>query len=362
MTDIEKRIKNESKELLNELQLITEGLDPREENQIKLISESFENMRREIDKHAEWFKEQIDFYSTELKYKLEQLKEELTIKVQGAGKQVRKLRNDRKKKSSLLDDLFRKSNTPIEAKNEYKNGIDKIVNNSYLLKKQFDQLCNEIQSVTFNANKNLSEESFGSINSKLNSNLTRFESESVEETNFSSDSININYEPTSVSSNPDPDQIEIRSVSSPLDNPLDELNMNESVSYDPCNDTSRSNGENEVNCDFNINYEKSFEESNYETIVSFSRSNSKSNGGFIVINLDTFETILKGDFDCKSWCAQVFQRDKIFIGTSGGTIKLVSLNNPKTCYQKFSGSSKQRINCLKVILNKNDTFEFFINV
>jgi hypothetical protein len=357
LTDLEKSVKSESKELLNELQLITEGLDPRELNQVKLISDSFINITKEIDQQVEWFKEQvykIDSYSDELKYKLEQLKEELTIKVKGAGKQVGKLRSDHAKKSSLLEDLFRKPNVPIELKNEYKNGIKKIVDGSYLLKRQFDQLCDEIQSVKFNANKNFSEESIGNIQSKLNLNLTRFESETIEETNFSSDNINMNHELTRVSSTNNPDQIDIQSVSSPLDSsPLVELNMNESVSYDTCNDASRSNGENEVNCDFSINYDKYFEESN-QKIISFSRSNSKSNGGFIVINLDTFETILERDFDCKSWCAQVFQGDKIFIGTSGGTIKLVSLHNPKTCYQKFSGNSKQRINCLKVILDKKD--------
>jgi hypothetical protein len=349
LTDGEKQIKIESKEVLNDLQLSIEVLNPRESNLTKKNSDHFDKIRKEIDEHNLKLKKQIDLFTTELKNRSQQLEEEFKNKIISTGKQVRSLSSEHEKKRNFLDDLFRRTNVSIQTVNSYKKEIDTISQDSQLVKKSFDQIFNEISNVAFSSNNILTQESFGRLCPKLNENtkVIPFELENVEKAVLPPNDINVNHESISVTSTTNLQQLGINNSVSCI-----ELNAN-GYNSDDNSEITQSNDENELNCDFSVNFEKCVEEST-ENFISFSRSNPKYNGGFIIINLNTFEILQKNSFDCKSWCAQVFQGDKIFVGTSGGKIKLVSLNNPKICYKTFSFNSKQRINCLKVIPGKND--------
>jgi WD40 repeat protein len=352
LTDIEKNLKIESKTILSNLQRNIEALNPIESSIKSLNTTHFENMRKNIDEQTNNLKNQIDSYSCLLKNRSSQLEEEYSKKILIAGKQVKSLRNDYGKKSDFLEELFRTPNLSVETVNSNKQELNNILHQSELLKRNLDKMCTDINSVVFEANTSFCQELFGSLNSKLNSNLTRFENENAQETLLPANIDEPNLDPIRVSSTTN---LEPTTVNSTL-SPHVEFNMNDYNSCEETSETSNSNDEVEKCYDILSNYKKNVETTK-DTFLSLTRpynfQGKKMNSGFIIIDLNTFKTIKKSSFDCKAWCAHVFQGDKIFIGTTGGLIKLVSLNDTKMCYRSFCGKSKQRVNCLKVLPEKN---------
>ena len=208
-----------------------------------------------------------------------------------------------------------------------KQEIENVLRQSELIKKKMDQILNEITSVEFMANLKFSLDSFGILSSKLDSNLTRFENENeneVEETLLPANISTRNPDSMCVSSttNIEPILNQFGETSSNFFQPDENVDIvqNEIIidNYNSGENSSVTMQSIEDINDLNFTYEQNFEIfSNRNNLFCFARSNSKYNGGFIVLNFQTFEIVKEGNFDCKSWSIKVFQNDTIFIGTTG---------------------------------------------
>ena len=252
--------------------------------------------------------------------------------------------------------MFRYPNVPLELVEENKNELQQILEQIQNVDTAFKTILKEINSVSFELNPGFQVNTFGCLHSNLDQNLCRFEGQSMDcfgpsmerekspsclsiegnqISNFSSCNVFTN------TSNIDPTQRNSNGSSSgnadSMNNSCDENNETE------CND------ETEVN--FNMADDMEIEiNDNSQYFVSFSKSNQKSKGLLNIFNSENFEKVKEHEEPViKFNCMEVFQNNKIFIGSNGGQIKMYILNKKELVLLKNFRPHKKRINFLKVL-------------
>jgi hypothetical protein len=359
LTEIERQQKNETKTVMEDLM---KNIDNLKQLQTKVKDENykhFNQIHQNIDDWAVEFKNKIDSYAQKFKDGTTQIKEEFEQKITGIGGETKRLNFDFDKRSKILDDLFRKKNVSDKTINANKQDLLANHQHTIELENKHQHILDEIRSISFKENFNFNLSSFGTLHSSKDQNLCRFENQMEVENEssiFANTNINnghFNLESNGVSSTTQFERNDTSNSTTP-----EQHDKNDNTDTDAGDYNEESDQNNDFNADFNdVNvFDSNFNENDISTdfFVSLEKSSKKSsivsNGSLSVYNVNTLEKIEVSQMAFKTnkaWCMEIFQNNKIFIGTCGGRIKMFHLYTAKH-YSTLSGHTK-RIDCLKVL-------------
>jgi len=355
LTEIERQQKNETKTVMED---VMKNINNLNQLQAKVKDENykhFNQVHQHIDGWAVEFKNRIDSFAQKFKERTSQIEEEFEQKITAIGGETKRLNFDFDKRSKILDDLFRKKDVSDKTINANKQDLLASLQNTNELEIKHQRILVEIRSISFNENVNFNLNSFGTLHSSKDQNLCRFENQMEVEnesnifTNTNINSSHFNLESNGVSSTTQFERNETSNSTTP-----EQHEKNDNTDTDAGDYNEESDPNNECNADFNdVNvFDSNFNENDISTdfFVSLEKSSPVSNGSLSVYNVNTLEKIEVSQMAFKTnkaWCMEIFQNNKIFIGTCGGRIKMFHLYTAKH-YSTLIGHTK-RIDCLKVL-------------
>ena len=190
----EKKLKGEYKQLLDDLTVGLQGLQPKEHNYCKVNSSHFEKMRKKIDDDLEYLIQEMRKKAELAKSQTSQIENEIVKKLKNNGNELKSLSFDVNKQNSILDDLYRSPNVPKDLIHENNKQLEKHFEKVQQLEKNFKNSLLEISSISFDINKSLiANESFGTLKSNVNQSLCIIDEEKDSSSHEYVISIILNY-------------------------------------------------------------------------------------------------------------------------------------------------------------------------